>query len=300
MSSLPKVDLPVLVAIGLAAALVPVSSRVLGNLGMERPYDVRFVPQGNALQFASSAIRLSVANSYWLAAVQYIGEPRARQRGFERLFPLVDLVTDLDPSHGYAYQTAGIVLSAEGRLDESDRILVKGMQPGRPNWWSYPFYVAFNDYFYRGNYAEAAHWAEIAARTPGASSNISHLAFALKVKSGDHDGAIRFLTELRTAAKDDKTAKALEEQYRLALLQRDFRLLDEAVVRYRARFGRAPVVLEELIGSGELRSLPEEPFGGRYVIHSDGSVHSTANDHRFRAPEHAARKSGSAAGAGPP
>jgi tetratricopeptide (TPR) repeat protein len=277
------------VAIVLVAALgftvVNVSSRVLATMGLERPYDVAFIPEGRALRLASPSIRLSIANYYWLATVQYTGEPRARQRGFERLYPLVDLVTDLDPGHGYAYQTAGIVLSAEGRLDESDRILMKGMEPGRPNWWSYPFYIAFNNYFYRGDYVEAARWAEIAARTPGASTNISHFAMALKVKSGDPDEAIRFLAELRDSANDEATAKALEEQYRLALLQRGFRFLDEAVAQFRSKFGRAPVIVEELLASGELAALPEEPFGGRYVIHPDGTVHSTANDHRFRPPE---------------
>jgi hypothetical protein len=274
-----------------------VSSRVLTGLGLDRPYDIEFVPEGSALAVASPAIRLSVANYYWLATVQYIGEPRGRERGFEKLYPLVELVTDLDPAHGYAYQTAGIVLSAEGRLEESDAILVKGMQPGRPGWWTYPFYVAFNHYFYRHDYAEGARWAEIAARTPGASPNISHLAMALKVKSGNPDDAIRFLSELRTTAKDERTAEALDEQYRLALLQRDFRLLDEAVARYRARFGRTPVVLEELLGTGDLDAIPEEPFGGRYEIRSDSSVHSTANDHRFRPPE---RDDVPPAGAGAP
>ena len=89
-------------------------------------------PLGAALALASPGIRLSIADFYWLETVQYVGEPRGRERGFEKLLPLADLVTDLDPGHGYAYQTAGIVLSAEGRVDESDVILRKGMQPGRP------------------------------------------------------------------------------------------------------------------------------------------------------------------------
>jgi hypothetical protein len=295
MTFRPKTIFTAVVTLALLVALSLASSRVLGGLGMDRPYDVEFVPEARILALASPSVRLSIANCYWVATVQYIGEPRAKQRGFEKLFPLVDLVTDLDPAHGYAYQTAGIVLSAESRLDESDRILVKGMQPGRPNWWSYPFYIAFNYFFYRGDYAEAARWAEIAARTPGASTNISHLAMALKVKSGDPDEAIRFLSELRATAKDERSAGALDEQYRLALLQRDFRLLDEAVARYRARFGRAPIVLELLIGAGELAAIPEEPFGGRYEIPPDGTVHSTANDHRFRPRE---REDAPTAGAG--
>jgi tetratricopeptide (TPR) repeat protein len=296
MESRPSLALA-LTVVALAAAAAALSTRVMDGMGLSRSYDVRVVPRGEGLKLVSPSVRLSIANFYWVATIQYIGDSRARQRGFEKLLPLVDLITDLDPGHGYAYQTAGIVLSAEGRLDESDRILTKGMEPGRPGWWSYPFYVAFNHFFYRHDNAEAARWAEIAARTPGASTNISHLALALKVKSGDPQDAIRFLSELRSTATDEKTAEALDEQYRLALLQRDFKLLDEAVALYRAKFGRTPVVLEELIGSGELAAVPEEPFGGRYEIRPDGTVHSTANDHRFRPPE---RRSPPAQGEGAP
>jgi tetratricopeptide (TPR) repeat protein len=280
-----NVSFPGLLAVVAAVALVPASSRVLDGLGMERPYDVRFVPHGSALQLAAPAIRLSAANYYWLTTVQYIGESRARERGFEKLYPLVDLVTDLDPSHGYAYQTAGIVLSAEGRLDESDRILQKGMEPGRPNWWSYPFYIAFNHYFYRGDYREGARWAEIAARTPGSTTNISHFAMALKVKSGSPDDAIHFIREMRDASNDERTTAILEEQYRLALLQRAFNQIDAAGDRFRARFGRSPVLLEELVWWSDLDSVPENPYGGTYYVGNDGVAHSTVNDHRFRPPE---------------
>jgi hypothetical protein len=273
------------VALGLLVPLSLASGGVLRAMGLGQPYDVVFVPKGGALRILSPGMRLTIANFYWLATVQYTGEPRARQRGYGKLFPLVDLVTDLDPGHGYAYQTAGIVLSAEGRIEESDAILKKGMEPGRPNWWSYPFYVAFNHWFYRGDFVEAARWAEIAARTPGASTNISHFAMALKVKSGSLDAAVEFLEEMRATAKDEASARALEEQYRLARLQRDFRRLDEAVARFRDSRGRAPDALEELVAAGEIEAVPEEPFGGRYFLDADGVVHSSANDHRFKPAE---------------
>jgi hypothetical protein len=153
------------------------------------------------------------------------------------------------------------------------------MQRG-PNWWSYPFYMAFNDFFYRGDYASAARWAEVAARTPGASPNIAKLALALKVKSGSADDAVRFIEEMRGAARDDVTRQRLEEQRRLAVLQRDFARLDEAVERYREARGRDPARLEDLVSAGIVPELPAEPFGGRYVWR-DGAVHSTGNDFRY-------------------
>jgi tetratricopeptide (TPR) repeat protein len=212
--------------------------------------------------------------------VQYIGDARARERGFDRLYPLADLVTDLDPDHGYAYQTAGIVLSGEGLVDESDRILEKGIRRG-PNWWSYPLYMAFNHYFYRGDYAEGARWAEIAARTPGASTNLSQLALALKVKSGSPEAAVSFLEEMLQVARDDTTRAALQEQYKLARLQWDFARLERAVEEFRARHGHPPARLDELVSDGVLDAVPPgDPFGGVYELR-DGRVHATGKDFRF-------------------
>jgi tetratricopeptide (TPR) repeat protein len=276
--------LSALLATALAIPLWFASQGVLAAMGSDRPFDVSYVPHGRALGTLSPGIRLSIGNLYWLLTVQYIGDARADQRGFQKLFPLVDLVTDLDPKHGYAYQSGGIVLSTRGLLEESDRILEKGMKQG-PNWWSFPFYIAFNHYFYRGDYADAAHWAEVAARTPGASPNISQLALAMKVKSGDPDDAVRFLNELLAVAKDDTTRAALEEQYKLARLQRDFRRLDESVAAFRAARGRGPSHLGELLEAGLLKAIPKEPFGGRYEIRADGKVHSTGRDFRFAPAE---------------
>jgi tetratricopeptide (TPR) repeat protein len=273
--------LPLAAALALAAGTVLSAGRIIDGMRGTSAYEVTWVPRGEALRAFSPSLRLSFANYYWLSTVQYIGDRQAQALHFPKLFPLVDLVTDLDPGHGYAYQSAGIVLSSEGRLDESDRLLKKGMEKG-PNWWSFPFYIAFNHYFYRGDYAEGARWAEIAARTPGASPNISHLALSLNVKSGATDHAVEFLSELRKVAKDETTAAALEEQYRLALLQREFRRLDAAVEAYQAATGRTPSRFEELLAAGHLDRLPgPDPFGGRFELR-DGVVHATGRDQRIK------------------
>lgn len=275
---------PLAATLALAVATGLAARPVLEAMDTGSAYEVTWVPRGEALQLASPAIRLSFGNYYWLSTVQYVGDRAARAAHYPKLFPLVDLVTDLDPQHGYAYQSAGIVLSAERQLDASDRILKKGMEKG-PGWWSYPYYIAFNHFFYRGDYAEAARWAEIAARTPGASPNIAHLALSLNVKSGSTDRAVEFLSELRKIAKDEATAKALDDQYKLAVLQREFGRLDAAVEAYRAASGRAPAGFEELVAGGHLEALPgPDPFGGRFELR-DGEVHATGRDQRIRPRE---------------
>lgn len=268
-------------AFGLASAL----NLRLAEHALLRPYDVVHVPSGATLRWAALGHRGLVSDLYWLAAVQYVGEQRAAERGWDRLYPLVDLVTDLDPRHGYAYQTAGIVLSSVGRLDESNRILEKGMEKGPP-YWTFPYYVAFNYWFYRGDYATAARYAERAAQTPGASPNISHLAVSLASKGGTPELALEMLEELGRTVKDEATAARLEEQRKLALLERDCQALERAAARFERERGRRIWSLHELVRHGYVAGLPQDPFGGEYQWDAtEGKVHSSANPFRFSPPE---------------
>ncbi len=277
--------LPLAVAAVTLAAGSAIDLR-LAYAHLSRPYDVTHVPNGPAARIASLGHAHLVSTLYWLSAVQYIGEPKAEERGWDKLHPLVDLVTDLDPRHGYAYQTAGIVLSAAGRLDESNRILLKGMEKGPP-WWSFPYYVSFNHWFYLGDYAKGAEYARIAARKPGASPNISRLALSLSSKSGTPEDALAVLQELRANVKDEVSAAALDEQVKLAVLERDAQALERAAARYRAERGRRPADLEELVRERYVGALPKDPFGGRYALDPDGRVRSTANGFRFTLREDA-------------
>lgn len=250
-----------------------------------RPFDVAHVPTGSFMRLASLGQRGLVSDLYWLETVQYVGDMKADARGYDKLYPLVDLVTDLDPRHGYAYQTGGIVLSAANRLDESDRILEKGMEKG-PRWWSFPFYVAFNHFFYRGDYATAARYAEIAARTPGASPNISHLAVSLASKSGTPDQAVALIEELRRTVRDEASAARLDEQLKLAILERDAQLLEKAAGRFRDERGRDIESLLDLVQAGVVAAIPPDPFGGHYTWDAaERKVHSSANPFRFQLKE---------------
>jgi hypothetical protein len=272
--------LPITAGLALLAIASGLSFRLV-DTHLTKPYDVLHVPSGNTARLASLGHRLLVSDLYWLSAVQYIGDSKADSRGWEKLLPLIDLVTDLDPRHGYAYQTAGIVLSTAGRLGESDAILLKGMEKG-PAWWTFPYYVAFNYWFYRGDLATAAKYGELAARQPGASPNISHLAVSLASKSGTPSDAVVLLQELIPTTHDDASRSRLEEQLRLATVERDAQRLERAAAELEQRRGTPIGSLRELVSSGVISSIPPDPFGGVYVWYgAERKVRSSVHPFRF-------------------
>jgi tetratricopeptide (TPR) repeat protein len=273
-----------------AALLVAATIVAAGHLRAvrEKPYDVEVVPPPAALRWLSLGHPLLAANFYWLKTVQYIGEPRADYRGWEKLFPLVQLITDLDPGHGYAYQVAGVVLASAGRVEESNAILEKGTR-NVPNRYILPYLRAFNAFYHQGDWELAGRWAELAAKEPGAPEHVKRNVLAYYVKGGRAEAAIAFLENVLAETNDPESRKKLEEELAQARFEREAERLDEAVAAYRTRFGTSPASVATLVTAGVLDRLPREPYGGAWILGPDGRVRSTAHEFRF-APAPTARE----------
>jgi hypothetical protein len=52
--------------------------------------------------------------------------------------------------------------------------------------------------------------------------------------------------------------------------------LQQAVVRYRQRYGRSPAALAELVMTGLIIKLPVDPYGGEFYLDEDGKVQTTS------------------------
>jgi tetratricopeptide (TPR) repeat protein len=213
-----------------------------------------------------------------------MGDPRADERGWGKLRPLVDVVTDLDPRHGYAYQTTGNLLASSGRLADSNAILEKGTR-NVPDRYILPFHRAVNAFMYAGDYVDAGKWFEIASTTPGAPARLREYVVAMYAKGDRAEAAVSFLRHLQEEAQDDESRKAIDHQIRRATLERDATRLEAAAAFYRERHLFPPVCLEQLVLDGLVDRLPEDPFGGEYYLDGEGRVRSTAFGKRLDRPQ---------------
>jgi hypothetical protein len=281
----PARQRPLLLA--LAATVLFAGSAGVAHLRQppdEVPFDVGFVPAAQPMRWLSLGHPTLVANANWLRAVQYMGDPRADRRGWEKLKPLVDLVTDLDPRHGYAYQTSANMLASAGRVDESNAILEKGAR-NVPDRYIIPFQRAVNAFLYAADYPEAGRWFERAAATPGAPPRIREYVVAMYVKGDVSEAAIGFLQRIEEEAQDDESRRAVRSQIKRAVLERDALQIETAAEAWHEEFGTQPIVPASLVMDGFLSALPDDPFGGEYYFDKDGRVRSTAFfEKRFERP----------------
>jgi tetratricopeptide (TPR) repeat protein len=258
------------VALAAAVAVTGVARRHLepeaARAGQVR--DPAWLPSGQALRTTSFGQRLLLADFYWLSTVMYVGEAMlAPDRGWEALHPLGEIVTDLAPRFGYAYQVVGSNLSGRAnQVERSNRILEKGMR-NVPDRWSLPFLYGFNKFFYEHDYATAAEYVRRAGEI-GKRPHLALLAANLSLvanQADEYPAAIAFL-ELNLQQAD---TPEMREQLAARLIKvRAFAELarcEHAVAAFRARFGRSPWALDEGVLNGFLAAVPVDPAGGQIV-----------------------------------
>ncbi len=249
---------------GLARAALEPEATALGRIR-----DPAWVPAGRIVRIASLGQRLLLADVYWLKTVAYVGEWTLEpKRGMGALFPLADLVTDLDPRFGYAYQGAGSNLSGLARLvPESDRILEKGMR-NVPDRWSLPFLYAFNKFFYEDDFATAARFARRAADV-GKRPHLALLAANLSLvanRDDEYRSALEILeVSLQQADTPELRAQLRERAVKVKTYQA-LSIVERAVGAFRERNVRGPIVIEELTRGGFLREVPPDPSGGSILL----------------------------------
>ncbi len=268
------------VALFAAAAGVAHRIRVAG----ERPYDVAFVPSAVGLRWLSLGHPTLAANLTWLRAVQYVGEKRADERGWDKLRPLVEVVTNLDPRHGYAYQVGANMLSSAGRVGDANAILEKGIR-AVPDRYILPFHRAVNTfYLYEGDHRLAGRYFELAARTPGAPAHLREYVLAQYVKGDAADAGDLVPAAARGRGRGRRVA-AVDPEPNPA---RDARARRGGA---RARRGgvpgarRRPANRPRAARRRRARARnPPDPFGGVYYLGADGRVRSTVDPRRFNRP----------------
>lgn len=236
-------------------------------LQVGRVRDPAWLPEGEAVRVASMGQRLLLADVYWLKTVQYMGEMSLTQGDWRALLPLVDVVTDLDPRFGWAYQVAGSNLAGLAhRYGEADRILEKGMR-NVPDRWSLPWVYAVNKFLYERDFATAAVYARRAAEV-GRRPHLALLAASLSlVADADQEYAASeaILEEWAPKAETPELREELRQRLVKVRTYAALSRVERAIAVYRARFVRTPVTLEELLWQGLLPALPEDPSGGTFL-----------------------------------
>lgn len=266
----------VILLISYAALLAPFTSYL-----KNRPVAVKlgYTPDADVLKVVSGDHRTLVAEYAVVKVLFYFGSLVERAKGnvvlqpeYYNMFKTLETAVQLDPYNMDAYYFAQAAFTWEvGRARDVNRLLEYGMKYRTWDWYL-PFYVAFNDAYFLKDYEGAARNMKKAAEL-SQDPLFSNLAARYFYEAGRSELGIVFLESMERSAKDEKIRKVYSVRKK-ALVAVEY--LTRGSAEFKRRYQRPPVNLQELVSSGVIAKIPEDPYGGLFYLDHKGTVRSTS------------------------
>lgn len=274
----------ILIVIGLFALIVlqqTLDQRL--DRDVTRIEELAQLPRGEYLKPMLLGYQHAGADLLWLQFLQVLGKKKTTADEYEWIYHALDVITTLDPQYDYAYYVGGVVLTnLANRTDLSNRLLEKGFA-ANPTIWNLPFLLGYNHYFIFGDAARGAEYMAAAAKLPGGPSYLPGLASRMYAEANNPEVALQLLRALWLQTQDQEMREVLENRAKEIIIERDIQTLETARDAYHTKYGHLPKGLNDLVISGEVRQIPDEPFGGTYHLDTQtGEVSSSSHPKRLK------------------
>ncbi|PLX89794.1 MAG: hypothetical protein C0619_10430 [Desulfuromonas sp.] len=265
------------------AILVPLYAYFQSNLWSQRAEAREYLEAGYVVPSQFSRILACgykglLSDYQFLRILTFYGSRFAEQQqmvdeDWDYFVASIDVITDLDPYFIDPYVlTEGLLTWDAGRIEDANRLLLKGAVANENNWRLW-YYLGFNSFYFMKDYVGGAEYLMIASRVPGSPDYLKTLSSRLAFYGGKTKTALLFLKGMLADTDDALLEKRLKT--RLLALEGAV-LIEEALVQFRDQQGHLPGSLNELVSSGYLHELPVEPYGGDWLFNKDARVFSTS------------------------
>jgi len=239
--------------------------------------EVLYIPLPKVLKRLSLGYDGLLADIYWTRAVQYFGNKHnIGAEDFNLLAPLLDITTTLDPHLIVAYEYGTNFLAppppnGAGMPAQAIQLDEFGIR-NNPEEWRLYYDLGFVYYTELHDYAHAADAFARGSRVPHAHPFVKILAGQMAEHAGDLRTA-RVMWGLTYDTAQDKLVRANAAAHLRALqVDEDVPALEAVIAHYRQRVGQLPSSFQELVRSGWLQRIPNDPLGNPYKLMSDGRV----------------------------
>ncbi len=271
--------LPLIVASISIALMVPLHGILKKTMSeRSRQEKLGYVPSARVLKVAALDHKPTLGQWLFFKVLTYYGgkiDPVMDSRkGIEyyNMFRFINAATYLDPYNIDAYYFAEAVFTwGLNRIKEVNYLLERALK--FRTWDHYiPFFLGFNHFYFLKDNKKAAEYLKIASRMTK-SQLFANLAARLLYEASETESAVQFLEKMIRQVPKGSVRMSLE--IRLKALKA-VAYLENAVKQYRERFQTTPTSLDELVKTGIIIQIPEDPYGGRFYIDQKGRIRSTS------------------------
>jgi tetratricopeptide (TPR) repeat protein len=246
---------------GLASLLLAllVQGRIEEGKGGCDVHPLLYLPSGKYLRVVSLGFDGLLADVLYLWSIQYYGNYAIKDRYeyLERIYEQV--ITELDPHYLDPYFVGALIMTAEARDPEMAlRLLDKGVR-ANPDKWILPFEAGFLCYNDLHDYKRAAAYFEKALAIPDVHPLVRRLHAEMFNRAGDKRTSLQEWLEIYRTTDDPYVRNVAWNHAHDLKVDVDLADLRDAVGRFRAREGRLPRRMQEIVRGGLLPDLPRDP-----------------------------------------
>jgi hypothetical protein len=204
---------------------------------------------------------------------EFIQNVRLEERHAEFLYESVNSLTNLDPWFWDAYLVADMILTWDfGKIDLANKLLLKAKKY-RTNDFKVPYYIGFNYFYFLKDNANGAKYLMEAAELPGAPGYLPSLATRLSMYQDQYGPAILFLKNTLKTIQSPDLKKQFETRLKTLMIMEG---LEKKVHEFKAKFGIFPDRLSDLSDKGLIKSIPDDPYGGKFILLKNKRVYTTS------------------------
>ena len=220
-----KISLITIVLLGIFFSGIGFAQNTLWEGVSQRSVDearmTGLVPSGEKLKPVLFGFDMLGADAYWLKTVQYSGS-NVRSEDKAGLYPLVNLVTDLDTQFWQAYRNGILLLPDTNQLEETEKLIQKA-ETNMPERWEPLYAGGFYYYFYKNDYDTAIEKYKKCTEISGCLGGAERMIRNLETRRGKYSIAIeQYMAEIQNPEISDDDydlfRKKVEESAKLLVL----------------------------------------------------------------------------------
>ena len=219
-----------------------------------------------------------VSDFLFLKVITFLGEKIGKQEKFNDphfryLEESVNTITDLDPYFWDAYLFADMIFTWDLKeYEAANRLLLKAKQY-RTNDYRVPYYLGFNYFFFLKDNINGSKYLMEASKLPGSPYYLASLAARLSAYALEHKIGIIFLKEMIRDTENEQ----IKSEFMLRIKTLEIMdLLEQKVREYEKIYQKPPSSLVELVTAGLIEKIPDDPYGGQFILFENGRVYTTS------------------------
>jgi tetratricopeptide (TPR) repeat protein len=223
-----------------------------------------YLPSGKYLRLVTFGFNSLLADIIYIWAIQYYSDYRIKDR-FNYLEHIFSIISALDPYYIDPYRIGALIAWYEGRrIDLALKILDMGIKKN-PNDWILPFEAGHYAQMYKKDYKLAQYYYGITMKIKGAPPLARRLYAAAAFKAMDLETAYRNWLEIYQTAKDKRIKKIAYNHLYRTKATIDTIKLEKAIRKFKEKYNRLPMNLNQLVRAGILNKIPKDLDGNDYI-----------------------------------